>query len=408
MREHVRSGTEAVDGLRGIAILLVLVYHTYLFSWLTPEFAAFGIQWPVDVYARDGYLGVDLFFAISGFVLGFPHALRALGADVRVEGLRDFARRRFVKIVPSYALALIATLAVSAAYLDRKDLAVNALTHALFVQNAFPTGLGKANSVFWSLAIEVQFYLIFPLVARAFRTSPFATAVALCTIAFVYRHAVSTCCLGDETIVRELPAYLDLFACGMFAAYCVAYVRVRRLRVPAAVFTLGAALCAYGAFRLMQSADTVQYVALGPQRWDLIGRTFVAIAAGGLIACSCLALRAWRVVLANPFFVFCGVVSYNVYLWHTLLMIWMWQHGVPRAATPNPHDDPHWKTVYIASGWAITFAVSTAVTYFIERPLLGTIKPQTFAFRWSRLRAAAGPPETRTLPSRRDRTPSQP
>ena len=87
----------------------------------------------------------------------------------------------------------------------------------------------------------------------------------------------------------------------------------------------------------------------------------------------------------------------------------MWKHDVPRAATPDPHDDPQWKLVYIASGWAVTLLVATAITYFFERPLLGLVKRQPFAFDWKRVvtrgrpafdlptpSAPAGSPETRT------------
>jgi peptidoglycan/LPS O-acetylase OafA/YrhL len=401
VREHVRSGTEAVDGLRGIAILLVVAYHSWLFSWLTPELAVFGHSLPVDVLPRDGYLGVDLFFAISGFVLFFPHALRALGQPVTLETLPEFARRRFFKIVPSYAIALVATLFFSIEYIDRHGLLTNFFTHAFFVQNFFDDGYGIANSVFWSLAIEVQFYAIFPAIAWAFRRLPIPTALALFAIAFFYRHAVANCCLGDQTIYRQLPAYLDLFGSGMLAAYGVVWVRVRSAPIPSWLFTIAAAACVVGAFRIMQSADTVQYVVLGPQRWDLEGRTLVALAAGGIIACSCLADRFWRRLVANPITLFLGIVSYNVYLWHTLLMIWMWKHDFPHAATANPHDDPAWRIPYLAIGWSATLVVATAITYFVERPLLATIKPQRFAFDWKRVgaltpRRATAPSETRT------------
>ena len=401
MREHVRSGTEVVDGLRGIAILLVVFYHSWLFSWLTPELAVFGQSLPVDVFARDGYLGVDLFFAISGFVLFFPHALRALGQPVRTETLPEFARRRFLKIVPSYAIALVATLFFSIEYITHSALLTNFFTHALFVQNFFDDGYGIANSVFWSLAIEVQFYLVFPAVAWVFRRLPVPTALALFAIAFFYRHAIADCCLGVQTIYRQLPAYLDLFGSGMLAAYGVVWVRVRGLRIPSWAFTIAAAICVVAAFKAMQSADSVQYAVLGQQRWDLAGRTLIALAAGGIIFCSCLADRIWRGVLANPITLFLGLVSYNVYLWHTLLMIWMWKHDFPHAATKDPHADPAWKIPYIAIGWTATLLVATAITYFVERPLLATIKPQRFAFDWKRVasftpRAANAPSETRT------------
>ena len=185
--------------------------------------------------------------------------------------------------------------------------------------------------------------------------------------------------------MRQLPAYLDLFASGMLAAYCVVWMRTRGDGRTAWAFTLGALLAAWFAFALMQSADVVQYDVLGAQRWDVNGRTLIALATGCIVACSCLAVRPFRAILANPATIFLSIVSYNVYLWHTLLMVWMWKHDVPHAATANPHDDPRWKLAYIALGWTTTLAVATAVTYFVERPLLGTIKPQRFAFDWSRV-----------------------
>jgi peptidoglycan/LPS O-acetylase OafA/YrhL len=393
VRDHVRSGTEAIDGLRGIAIVLVVFYHTWLFSWFTPELRLFSISVPVDILPRNGYLGVNLFFTISGFVLFFPHALRALGAVAgdggthAPESTARFAARRFIKIAPSYAIALIATFFFSIEYLSVPDLWRNLGIHALFIQNAFSDGFGTANSVFWSLAVEVQFYVAFPLVARAFRAYPFATAAAMTAIALAYRYGVAGCCLGVETISRAMPAYLDLFAAGMLAAYLVVWIRMRRPGIArhAWAFTAGAALCALGVWEAFVSSDAVQYVALGPQRWDLAHRTVLALAFGGLAVTSCFAIRPWRAILANPVLVFLSVVSYNVYLWHTLLMIWLWKHDVPRALTPNPHDDDHWKLPYIALGWSLTLLVATAITYFVERPLLGFVRRAPFAFDYARI-----------------------
>jgi peptidoglycan/LPS O-acetylase OafA/YrhL len=397
VRDHLRSGTEAVDGLRGVAILLVVFYHSWLFSWFTPELTLFGVAVPVDVLPRNGYLGVDLFFTISGFVLFFPLA-SGVRSGGRIASTREFAFRRFLKIVPSYALALVATFVFSIEYIGPSDLWHNLATHAFFVQNFWSDGFGRANSVFWSLAVEVQFYLIFPILAQAFRRMPYATAVAMIATSLVYRFEAARCCLGVETVSRQLPGYLDLFATGMLAAHLVVTIRSERpeLARRAWLFTLGAALCAAAAFALFESANAVQYAPLGAARWDVANRTLIALAAGGLVLFSCFAARPWRALLANPVLVFLSLVSYNVYLWHTLLMIWMWKHDVPRAATANPHDDEHWKLLYIALGWTITLAVSTAITYFIERPLLGLVARQPFAFDWKRAALRRVPPAARS------------
>jgi peptidoglycan/LPS O-acetylase OafA/YrhL len=406
VREHVRSGTEVVDGLRGIAILLVLIYHTWLFSWLTPELTVLGHSVPVDVVARSGYLGVELFFAISGFVLFFPHAEFALHGGA-LPGLRDFAYRRFIKIVPSYVLALAATAVVAAPlFHSARDLAAALANHIFFAQNSWNDAFGPVNSVFWSLAIEVQFYLFFPAIARAFRRRPLLAAALMIALALGYRYATVNCCLQTETVERQLPAFLDVFALGMLAAYAVVFLRTRvaGLERYRWAFTLAAALCVCACFALLQGADAVTYENGGRERWILAHRTLMAATVAALAVASCFAARWWRALIANPVFVFLSVLSYNLYLWHTLILIWMWRHDVPRAATANPHDDPHWKLVYIGLGWSVCLAVSAAITYFIERPLLTTVRPHAFAFDWGRLTRRAGlkpaPPPTSTSETR--------
>lgn len=408
MHEHERSGTEIFDGLRGLAILWVLCYHTWLFSWYTPYLKAFGWDVPVSVIPRVGYLGVDLFFLISGFCLFIPDA-RAAIVGTHIVGLGSFARRRAVKIVPSYALALLITVPFALPYLPAPSDVLPALfKHATFTQNFYDDAFGKANSVFWSLAVEVQFYLVYPALAWAFRRAPLPTAAAMIGGAILYRRTLAGCCLENEAVMRQLPAYLDLFACGMLAAYAVTWLHARyptpqRARI---VATALAAALAAASFALLQTSDAVQYIPGGRDHWDLLGRTELALLLGAFAVASCFAVRLWRAALANPVLVFLSLISYNMYLWHTLILIWMWKHDIPRAATPNPHDDNHWKFVYIVVGWSAVLVVATAVTYFIERPLLATIKPHAFAFDWNRVfrrkrrinasRASLGLPKTRT------------
>ena len=389
MRQHEGTGTEVVDGLRGFAILWVLCYHTWLFSWYTPSLKAFGIDLPVDVLPRVGYLGVELFFFVSGFCLFVPYARHAVSGVHRELPLRAFAWRRAVKIVPSYALALLVTAPLALAYVRGPATVWFALAnHAAFLQNFFDDGLGKANSVFWSLAIEVQFYLIFPALAIAFKRAPAVTAAAMIASALAYRHAVAGCCLLQEAVIRQLPAYLDVFACGMFAAYAVTWLHARRIHGTRSrvVCTLAAAGVAVLTFALLQTCNAVQYTPSGRETWDLLGRTGLALLFCALTIASCFALRFWRAAIANPALVFLSLISYNVYLWHTLVLIWMWKHGVPHAMTANPHEDDHWKFAYIASGWIAVLGIATAMTYFFERPLLATIKPHPFAFTWGALR----------------------
>jgi peptidoglycan/LPS O-acetylase OafA/YrhL len=399
VREHVRSGTEIWDGLRGIAILLVLLYHTWLFSWYTPEFAPFGYALDIAGPVRTGYLGVEIFFVISGFVLFFPYAERAATGGPP-PSLAEFARRRFLKIAPSYAIALVATVFSARALLgEHTSLVASIANHVAFVQNFYNDQLGGANSVFWSLAIEVQFYLFFPLIAWAFVRRPAIVAGAMIVTAIAYRFGVERCCLQIETVTRQLPAFLDLFACGMLAALALVRLRtgVPNLTRYKLAFTLLALVLVVAACAMFWSADEQSYVPGGRERWVATHRTLLGIGIAVFGVASSLGAAWWRRVVANPVLVFLSIVSYNLYLWHTLVLIWMWKHGVPPAATPNPHDDPHWKAAYIASGWFACVAIASAITYFIERPLLGSVRGQPFSFDWHVRRVPpTAPSETRT------------
>jgi peptidoglycan/LPS O-acetylase OafA/YrhL len=411
VRQHVRSGTEVFDGLRGLAILLVVAFHTWLFSWYMPDLTLLGHSLPVAMLVRGGYLGVDLFFMISCFVLFFPYAERALGGSPPPT-LREFARRRFLKIVPSYALALAATAVLAIPVVQSTPALLGSLAnHVFFFQNAFDDRMGSVNSVLWSLAVEVQFYLIFPLLAIAFVRRPFVVAGLMIAAAVLYRYAVAPCCIAIEPVTRQLPAFLDVFACGMAAAYALVWLRARvpRLERFAPLFTLAALACLGAGFALYESADGFAYAPSGSAHWLLGHRTWLALDSAAFGVASCLAAGWWRRVVANPVFLFLGIVSYNLYLWHTLVLIWIWRHGVLPAATPEPHDDPQWRIPFILVGWTACLAISTAITYFIERPLLGTARRPTFSFDWQRLqRWSISPSETRTGTSTQGQIRNQP
>jgi peptidoglycan/LPS O-acetylase OafA/YrhL len=398
--EHAREGTEVLDGFRGLAIVLVLVYHTWLFSWFTPDARLFGVKIPLDVVARTGYLGVELFFAISGFVLFFPIVERHFRGGAPTP-LRTFAIRRFLKIAPSYAIALIFTaISVRSLHVD-VALGPTLGEHALLIQNFFSDNFGKANSVFWSLAIEAQFYLVFPALAWIFVRRPFLVAAGMVALALAYRYGVANCCLLVEPVNRQLPAFADIFASGMLCAYGVSRLRdndafLTRARPVATVVAIVAAL---GTIALLNSANAIQYDVGGREKWILLNRTLFALATSTLIFASCFAVRFWRALVANPIATFFSLISYNVYLWHTLVMIWLWKHGAIPSRNGDPHGDPRWKLFFITSGWALSLGIATVLTYFVERPILSASKPQNFAFHWKRIRPGSrrpAPRETRT------------
>jgi peptidoglycan/LPS O-acetylase OafA/YrhL len=382
--EHARDGTAVVDGLRGLAILLVFGYHTWLFSWYTPPP-------PFDVFARTGYFGVELFFLISGFCLFYPYARHRLEAK-RDQTLGAFVYRRFIKIVPSYLVALAVTFAIAFPTIQRSVALTSLGQHVFFVENFFNDPVGSSNSVLWSLGIEVQFYLIFPLLVASFAKRPLVAALVLAAGALGYRYYFGACCLTNELVMRQLPAFLDLFAFGMLAAYAFVWLRRRWSNIDGvaaarvSVFCTAAAIAfALISFELLAAANGVQYTDEGRERFNLFGRTALASTGFALVVASCFAERWWRRLLANPLLVFLSVISYNLYLWHTLVELWLVHHHLPPSSIKISHDDQVWRAWFIGISLVACIAISTAITYFLERPLLQTVRPHPFAFEWKRL-----------------------
>jgi peptidoglycan/LPS O-acetylase OafA/YrhL len=374
MASSVRPPSDArldvLDGLRGIAILMVVWWHLWLFSWLTPNFTLFGHPFSLTLIPGTGLMGVELFFFISGFVLFYPYA-RHLFEGKPLQTVVDFVYRRFIKIVPSYVIALVAALLLLWTFSSVRDVVWQVVTHLLFIHIFWTDTWVGINGVLWSLGVEVQFYLIFPLICMAFRRWPFGTYAAMVAVAVLYRTALGRDHANDYVIMGQLPAYLDLFANGMLAAWLFVFARnriagVERFRWLALLVALGAGA---GLYAMLQSL-LPQIWAQAYQPWQTTNRVYFGALLGVFTIGSLFAYRWWHAVIANRLFVFLGVISYNLYLWHNVIMLAMLQHHVPASRMADPHADGHWKWVYTVWSLALSLAVSTFITYAIERPLL--------------------------------------
>jgi peptidoglycan/LPS O-acetylase OafA/YrhL len=184
-----------VDGLRFIAIFSVMLFHVYYNVTHAPGVtladSRFNFMvWPVI----HGFRGVQLFFLISGFILGLPFAAHYLTDGPAISG-RKYYLRRLTRLEPPYMLALL--LLYPAAVLMH-----NVHVHEPGFFSGLPLRLGYAylfvrgvpptlDGVTWTLEIEVQFYLLAPLLAHVFKlgTKPrrLALIVAICAAPLLAR-----------------------------------------------------------------------------------------------------------------------------------------------------------------------------------------------------------------------------
>jgi peptidoglycan/LPS O-acetylase OafA/YrhL len=153
-----------IDGLRFVAISSVVFFHIYA----ALEIGA--IPPPIAFNTDLAKRGVELFFAISGFILGVPFASHFLRNAPKVN-LKQYFLRRLTRLEPPYFLSLFAWAAMQWAVAHRSvsSMAPHLLASFVYLHNLIFGGfVGSVNSVAWSLEIEVQFYLLVPLLSLLF------------------------------------------------------------------------------------------------------------------------------------------------------------------------------------------------------------------------------------------------
>ncbi len=218
-----RNRVKGLDGVRGFAILWVLLYHLYALLPKAPGVAIPGLQW----FASLGWIGVSLFFTLSGYLI-IPMVAE------QKEQPRFFARfwcRRAFRLLPAYALLLISFLVAMACWPGASpgrerllDSTIPFWSYAVFAQNILMSVQNYLGNewlrVTWSLAIEVQFYTV---ICAAVYFLPRAWLVrgllALAAGVILFRYAVVFLNPGVSTpLVVLLPCRLDAFLAGGLVA----------------------------------------------------------------------------------------------------------------------------------------------------------------------------------------------
>ena len=357
-----------LDGVRGLAVLLVLFHHLVYLSGIDRHF------WPDLQLFRlvySSWLGVDLFFVLSGFLItGILY--QAKGSPLF---FRSFYGRRVLRIFPLYYGFLVFALVAFPLWLPTESTR-NLLDHQgwywSYLSNVYvaregwqePSHLGHL----WSLAIEEQFYLLWPLAVWALdRKWLIRLAVACFVGALVLRYARPFGLDGLDAYVL-LPTRMDSLAAGAFLALVIrgergAAVLGRWPQVAAAIsFTVVAALYASDG-RLSFEEPLVA----------VIGYTFIAAGFAALIAMAITAssgARLRRALSALPL-VFLGKYSYGLYVVHVPIILFLHDAGLRATQFPRLFGSSlPGVVVFSAVGGLLSLAVAVAIYHAWEAPFL--------------------------------------
>jgi peptidoglycan/LPS O-acetylase OafA/YrhL len=169
MPSKSQSHIYGLDGLRAIAIIMVFILHAWGHSGkpkITIDIANFSMV-EIDTAIQFGArVGLDIFFTISGYLLSLPfwRHLLIMGKDNFPLKIKDFIRRRFLRIYPAYILAVIIYALLHDINHPFFVRAIHIITHSLLIHNLFEVTTSNISEPLWFVATLFQLYIILPFV----------------------------------------------------------------------------------------------------------------------------------------------------------------------------------------------------------------------------------------------------
>ena len=349
-----------IDGLRALCALCVVIFHAESVGHIFPDPLPFFLRW-----ITWGNLAVPAFIVISGFCLMMP----VLRKGELAGGVKNFYGKRIRRILPPYYVALLFFIVF-----NHVKSGPDILLHFLLLHNFRPdTFFGNINHSFWSIAIEFQIYLLFPLFVMAYRKWGFArSASVFLPLIYIVDYALQYTPLWGLCF-----SFTGLFLIGAagaaFAFSSQAQIARLRERVPwlaasgvfASVFALLA--CLFGRETHSFPMDATWVIGWQSGGYNLL----VALAVSCLLVSATVRDNAARKLLSWKPLVWVGSFSYSLYLLHEPFVIYLagrlYNHHVPaKLATPI-------FLVFIP----VIIGVSYIFHLCFERPFMSSPAPKT-------------------------------
>ncbi len=364
---------ESIDILRGFAALSVLVYHVIEhFNW--QSFPATG----VFVWFRIGWMGVDLFFVISGFVIGlsaFSEIDKHGNAGFRI----PFMQRRLARIVPLHYLTLLIFVSFITPELLFNHFWTNLISHLFFVHNFSPIFHGAINGSNWSLGTEMQFYVLMLFAAPWVRTTRWWWLLFSCVgISWAWRYGAALLVPSNGVqgpfplfvASTQLPGMLDEFVAGLLLARFLRSdkgVNVLSRLSGTIVGTSAVALVA----TLIMSVVLVLYWRYAGSYWESpvmvsMARSLLAVAFAAILFAFCVINLSTQIKKILSPLMYLGKISFGIYLWHLPVLL-----SLKRISWLSPD-----RVLPIAV--CITCILAAISWHFFENPILEKSRAKSY------------------------------
>ena len=372
----------SLDGLRGLAALAVFGVHFNQAAHLHGTAGPFDL----DRFLTNGNTGVALFFVLSGFLLSIPF-WRALQEPAKPVDTKAYAIRRLARIVPAYYACLFIIISAKGLFGSWPN-ANDLLSHLLFLHNLKDYNILSINPPFWTLAVEMQFYLLLPLLFLGLRRLPsgvaFALVLFLCVGTYLANYGVVSFLLalnhwpinigliwpfaiaitGPDSFVLTYStfAHLTFFLAGLAAAWL--FLRSSGGAGPKTQFAWGGDVVFWSAALallviLSTPLDNVLQLPLGHFNWPISPLLLAA-----------MVLTAPRAKTARAIFDhgparWLGLISYGVYIYHYPVL----RVTETAMAAGKLSVTAHW-FLFGALSFAGTIVIASLSYVLLEKPIM--------------------------------------
>jgi peptidoglycan/LPS O-acetylase OafA/YrhL len=358
----LRSRMPELDTIRGIAVLLVLFFHGFGFRYGIEGLSGFPKLFVAATL--PGWMGVNLFFVLSGFLITGI----LLDSKPKADYYRTFYIRRALRILPLYyaVLLLLAVLARTGWVNRQASWAFLGLSFFYLSNVTVLFGVPMQYGVLWSLAVEEHFYLLWPAAVRSLSRHRVAVVgVVICILCP---------CLRAFYFIRGYDAgtgYTWLVADGLATGAVLAALargpwgtRVRMWRVTGILFA--ASLIMFGAGYPFGIFRAGRFLGL------TLRETALNLFFAGTVALALLAgTSRWKALVNRPVLQFFGEISYGVYLIH-MLVFDLEDHFLGRLYPSLSAAGGHFGSMVLLFSVAAGFTVAVAYVsrWYFEEPFL--------------------------------------
>ena len=343
-----------IDGLRFLAIAWVVLFHIDIFIRAKSPLLAATPSAPslLSLFLGNGSRGVELFFVISGFILALPFA-KKFTAGIKEVNLKAYFLRRLTRLEPPYIFNMIwcfIALILIGRY-SAQEIWSSLLASLVYLHNILPVG-PAINGVAWSLEIEVQFYILAPLLSSVFflqknlRRGILVIAIFIFTILQAHYEPFPFLTIYN---------YIQYFLVGFLLVDF--YLEQPTFTIPKWTSILGG-LGLFGIIFFVNITSVVAHL------------TF-------LVAIFCLYFLAlynplWRKAFSTWWVTLVGGMCYSIYLWHYVIISFVGNKSVLLFSSES------YIATLIVQGFILILAVltiSTVMYIFIERPCMDKTWP---------------------------------